>query len=172
MNILTKLSLLLQDARPCSGYNLSHVAQLDWPGPVDCDNMSASPTSTVASDQTEQPKPNPPTTHDALPEDAERQAQPEEKEVKAGPANPPGPPGQGELYKPKTLKFWAIMLSNFLAMFLVALDRTIVATAIPRITDEFHSQSDIGWYGSAYMLATSASQLLFGRIYRHYNMKW
>ncbi|KAF3767728.1 major facilitator superfamily MFS-1, partial [Cryphonectria parasitica EP155] len=57
-------------------------------------------------------------------------------------------------------------------MFLVALDRTIVATAIPRITDDFHSLGDIGWYGSAYMLTTAASQLVFGRLYKHYNMKW
>lgn len=57
-------------------------------------------------------------------------------------------------------------------MFLVALDRTIVATAIPTITDEFHSLGDIGWYGSAYMLTTSAAQLVFGRLYKFYSMKW
>lgn len=84
----------------------------------------------------------------------------------------PGGPGADDLYQPKTLKFWLILTSNFLAMFLVALDRTIVATAIPTITDEFHSLGDIGWYGSAYMLTTSAAQLLFGRLYKFYNMKW
>jgi len=76
------------------------------------------------------------------------------------------------LYQPKTLGFWLIIVSTFLAMFLVALDRTIVSTAIPRITDDFKSLGDIGWYGSAYMLTSSASQLVFGRIYRVYNMKW
>ncbi|KAM0281787.1 hypothetical protein ACHAQH_003369 [Verticillium albo-atrum] len=74
-------------------------------------------------------------------------------------------------YQPKTLKFWLVMASNFVAMFLVALDRTIIATAIPRITDEFKSLGDIGWYGSAYMLTTAASQLLFGRIYKFYSPK-
>lgn len=74
-------------------------------------------------------------------------------------------------FKPKTLKFWLIMLSNFVALFLVALDRTIIATAIPRITDDFGSLGDIGWYGSAYMLTTSASQLLFGRIYKFYSLQ-
>ncbi|KAJ5935008.1 hypothetical protein N7466_004555 [Penicillium verhagenii] len=63
------------------------------------------------------------------------------------------------------------MLCNFLALFLVALDRTIIATAIPRITDEFHSLGDIGWYGSAYMLASASAQLLFGRIYKFYDIK-
>jgi hypothetical protein len=40
------------------------------------------------------------------------------------------------------------------AVFCVALDMTIIATAIPRITDEFHALQDVGWYGSAYLLTT------------------
>ncbi|KAI3402167.1 hypothetical protein diail_96 [Diaporthe ilicicola] len=91
--------------------------------------------------------------------------------VPTGPGGPGGP-GANALYKPKTLRFWLTLLANFLAVFLVALDRTIVATAIPRITDEFHSLGDVGWYGSAYMLTTSASQLLFGRLFKFYNTKW
>ncbi len=51
-------------------------------------------------------------------------------------------------------------------------DRTIIATAVPRITDDFNSLGDTGWYGSAYLLAQCASQLLFGRIYTFYNPKW
>ncbi|OAA81342.1 Major facilitator superfamily domain, general substrate transporter [Akanthomyces lecanii RCEF 1005] len=82
------------------------------------------------------------------------------------------PTRDDELYKPKTLKFWLVLLSTFTSMFLVALDRTIIATAIPRITDDFKSQADIGWYGSAYMLTTAAFQLLFGRIYSFYDLKW
>lgn len=82
------------------------------------------------------------------------------------------PTRDDELYKPKTLKFWLVMLSTFTSMFLVALDRTIIATAVPRITDDFNSQGDIGWYGSAYMLTTAAFQLLFGRIYSFYDLKW
>lgn len=78
----------------------------------------------------------------------------------------------GGMYNPRSLKFWAIMGCNFLALFLVALDRTILATAVPRITDEFHSLGDVGWYASSYMLTTSASQLLFGRIYKFYPTKW
>ncbi len=59
-----------------------------------------------------------------------------------------------------------------MALFLVALDRTIIATAVPRISDEFKSLGDIGWYGSAYMLTTACAQLLYGRIYKFYDMKW
>lgn len=48
----------------------------------------------------------------------------------------------------------------------------IIATATPKITDEFHSLDDIGWYGSAFMLTSSASQLVYGRIYTFYPAKW
>lgn len=74
-------------------------------------------------------------------------------------------------FQPKTLKFWAIIISILLGVFLVALDRTIIGTAVPRITEEFQSLGDIGWYGSSYQLTTSACQLLFGRIYKFYDLK-
>ena len=48
----------------------------------------------------------------------------------------------------------------------------IIATAIPKITDDFHSLNDIGWYGSAYLLTTCAFQLLFGKIYALFPVKW
>ncbi|KAL6697966.1 putative aflatoxin efflux pump [Trichoderma pleuroticola] len=89
-------------------------------------------------------------------------------------ANPQGtaPDGAEASYKPGSLKFWLIIISAFVSMFLVALDRTIISTAIPTITDDFHSLSDIGWYGSSYMLTTAAFQLVWGRIYRFYDLRW
>ncbi|BAE61344.1 unnamed protein product [Aspergillus oryzae RIB40] len=65
-----------------------------------------------------------------------------------------------------------ITIALYLAIFLVALDRTIISTAIPRITDTFHSLNDIGWYGSAYLLTCCSFQLVFGRIYTFYSPKW
>jgi MFS family permease len=59
-----------------------------------------------------------------------------------------------------------------LSVFCMALDNTILATAIPRITDQFKSLDDIGWYGSSYLLTNSALQLIFGKIYTFYNIKW
>ncbi|KAL1962418.1 hypothetical protein VTN77DRAFT_9689 [Rasamsonia byssochlamydoides] len=56
-------------------------------------------------------------------------------------------------------------------MFLVALDRTIISTAIPQITDEFNSLADVGWYGSAYLLTCCAFQLLFGKLYTYYSVR-
>lgn len=50
-----------------------------------------------------------------------------------------------EIEYPPFKKAAVIMLSLYLTVFLVALDRTIIGTAIPAITDEFHSFDDIGW---------------------------
>lgn len=48
-----------------------------------------------------------------------------------------------------------------LVCFLMLLDTSIVVTAIPRITSDFHSLSDVGWYGSAYQLARCAHWIDF-----------
>ncbi|GAB1210514.1 hypothetical protein APSETT445_009308 [Aspergillus pseudonomiae] len=39
---------------------------------------------------------------------------------------------------------------------------TAVALAIPRITSEFHSLVDVGWYGSAYQLSRCVSMFKLG----------
>jgi len=63
------------------------------------------------------------------------------------------------------LKLAVILGALCLAVFLVALDQTIISTAIPKITDHFQSIQDIGWYGSAYLLTATALQPTFGRVY-------
>ncbi|KAJ9635643.1 hypothetical protein H2204_005817 [Knufia peltigerae] len=50
-------------------------------------------------------------------------------------------------------------------------DQNIISTAIPHITNEFHSLNDIGWYGSAYLLTTCSFQLLLGKVYKFYPAK-
>ncbi|KAJ9209391.1 hypothetical protein DTO166G4_9020 [Paecilomyces variotii] len=59
----------------------------------------------------------------------------------------------------------AICLTLALALFLPMLDETIVATAVPTITDHFHSLSDVGWYGSAYLIANATLQLPWGKVF-------
>ncbi|KAJ0160902.1 putative HC-toxin efflux carrier TOXA [Colletotrichum tanaceti] len=78
---------------------------------------------------------------------------------------------RSEIQYPSGLKLFLIMLSILVSMFLVALDRLIIATAVPQITDDFHSVTDIGWYGSAYLLTTCAFQLLFGKLYAFFPIK-
>lgn len=47
-----------------------------------------------------------------------------------------------------------------------------MATAIPKITSQFNSLDDVGWYGSAYLLPTCALTLVFGKLYTFYSIKW
>lgn len=71
---------------------------------------------------------------------------------------------------PHGFKLISLITALCLAIFLVALDQTIIATAIPRITDHFNSINDIGWYGSAYFLTSTALQPTFGRIYKVFSV--
>ncbi|KAG7007214.1 condensin complex subunit 2 [Physcia stellaris] len=73
---------------------------------------------------------------------------------------------------PSGAKLGIITLSLCLSVFLMALDNTIIATAIPKITDYFGALDDVGWYGSAYLLTTCAFQLLFGKFYTFFSIKW
>ncbi|KAI1384991.1 putative efflux pump [Hypoxylon trugodes] len=73
---------------------------------------------------------------------------------------------------PTGAKLVLIALALCLSVFLMALDNSIITTAIPKITDAFHSLPDVGWYGSAYLLTTAALQLLFGKFYTFLSIKW
>ncbi|KAF2222083.1 major facilitator superfamily domain-containing protein [Elsinoe ampelina] len=73
---------------------------------------------------------------------------------------------------PKAFKKLLITLSLCFSIFCLALDNTILATAIPKITDQFGSINDVGWYGSSYLLTTCAFQLGFGKLYTFLNLKW
>ncbi|KAL4890272.1 major facilitator superfamily domain-containing protein [Aspergillus ambiguus] len=65
-----------------------------------------------------------------------------------------------------------IILGLYLAVFLVALDQTIIGVAIPEITNQFKSIADISWYGSAYFLTSTALQPSYGRLYKIFSVKW
>ncbi|PKX90121.1 MDR family MFS transporter [Aspergillus novofumigatus IBT 16806] len=80
-------------------------------------------------------------------------------------------PGDDSQY-PGKIKLFAIISSLNLAMFLVGLDNTIISTAIPKITDRFHALEDVGWYASAYLLTNCAFQLMWGKLYTFYIVKW
>ncbi|KAI1403324.1 major facilitator superfamily domain-containing protein [Hypoxylon fuscum] len=70
------------------------------------------------------------------------------------------------------LKLALVVASVALSCFLMLLDNLIVSTAIPSITDTFHSLPDIGWYASAYQFGSAAPQLLTGKIYTLFDTKW
>jgi EmrB/QacA subfamily drug resistance transporter len=72
---------------------------------------------------------------------------------------------------PSPRKRVIIMSVLYLSVFLITLDTNIISTAIPKITDEFHSLKDVGWYGSAYILTQCGFQLLMGKIYKFFPAK-
>ena len=57
-----------------------------------------------------------------------------------------------------------IMLALCMAVFLAALDVTIVTTALPTITEHFGSASGYTWIGSAFLLANAASIPSWGKV--------
>ncbi|CVK97620.1 related to major facilitator (MFS1) transporter [Fusarium mangiferae] len=75
---------------------------------------------------------------------------------------------------PRGLEMFFIMLALVLSITLCSLDQassTIVATAVPKITDQFGRLQDISWYGSAYFLTLGAFQSLWGKIYKFFPLK-
>src|ERR1700688_448470 len=58
----------------------------------------------------------------------------------------------------------AIVLGIMLAMFLGALDQTIVATALPTIGRRFANLDDLSWVVTAYLLTGTASTPLYGKL--------
>src|SRR6201986_964532 len=56
--------------------------------------------------------------------------------------------------------FSAIMLATLLA----ALDQTIVATALPQIVSDLHGFEDLSWVVTAYLLATTVTVPLYGKL--------
>jgi EmrB/QacA subfamily drug resistance transporter len=61
-------------------------------------------------------------------------------------------------------KVAVIMLALCMAVFLAALDVTIVTTALPTITEHFGSASGYTWIGSAFLLANAASIPSWGKV--------
>ncbi|KXH43249.1 major facilitator superfamily transporter [Colletotrichum nymphaeae SA-01] len=70
------------------------------------------------------------------------------------------------------LKLFVLMTSLLLCQFLVALDMSIIATAIPKITREFQSLDQVGWYGSGFLLTLAGFVSLWGKAFKHASIKW
>lgn len=79
---------------------------------------------------------------------------------------------ENESSYPTGVRLVLIVISLCLAVFLFALDGTILATALPVITTQFNSLDDIAWYSAAFFTTTCAFQLPFGRAYTLLNTKW
>ncbi|CAK7233488.1 hypothetical protein SBRCBS47491_008626 [Sporothrix bragantina] len=92
-----------------------------------------------------------------------------ENAEKKGDDSPAAPPVDDY---PHGVQLAALVSASLVAVFLIALDQTIVGTAIPKITDEFHGLKDVSWYAAAYFMTFGAAQASAGKIYKYYSLKW
>jgi EmrB/QacA subfamily drug resistance transporter len=85
----------------------------------------------------------------------------EQQEPAAEAAVPdPGPVGDAHAERLRRLAFSAILLTTLLA----ALDQSIVSTALPRIVGDLGGFSDLSWVVSAYLLASTVTIPLYGKL--------
>ena len=66
---------------------------------------------------------------------------------------------------------WVILGALLLAMLLAALDQTIVATALPTIVGDLHGGSHLAWVVTAYLLTSTVSTPLWGKLGDQYGRK-
>ncbi|KAJ7026760.1 ABC transporter [Mycena alexandri] len=69
-------------------------------------------------------------------------------------------------------KLAIVFVCMLLSVFLVALDQTILATALPRIASDFNAFSLQGWVSSSFVLAQSVFLLFYGQVLRIFPAKW
>ncbi|QDS67459.1 hypothetical protein FKW77_000692 [Venturia effusa] len=79
--------------------------------------------------------------------------------------------GVDEVEYPTALKLTIIVIALSMAVFCTGLDATIIPVVVPGITDDYKTMQDVGWYGSAYFLASAASQLPYGKLYTFCSIK-
>lgn len=73
---------------------------------------------------------------------------------------------------PTGFKLFLLLIALLLIEVLVGLDNTIVATSTATIANDFRALSDVGWYGSAYLLTAVSCQPLAGRAFAFFPQKW
>src|SRR5215813_8099376 len=84
------------------------------------------------------------------------------------PARPPdGPPSVVTDQR----RIYVIIGALLLGMLLAALDQTIVATALPTIAGDLHGLSHLSWVVTAYLLASTVSTPLWGKLGDLYGRK-
>ncbi len=68
-------------------------------------------------------------------------------------------------------RLWLVIGALLLAMLLAALDQTIVATALPTIVGDLHGGSHLAWVVTAYLLTSTISTPLWGKLGDQYGRK-
>ncbi|KAI0020357.1 putative MFS multidrug transporter [Xylariomycetidae sp. FL0641] len=101
--------------------------------------------------------------------------EPQEKKTEEQPSPPAAPePKEGDENNEyvEGFKLLSVLFGTTVVYFLILLDTSILSTAIPQITTDFHRLQDVGWYGSAYLFSSAALQPLTGKLYTFFSGKW
>jgi MFS family permease len=69
-------------------------------------------------------------------------------------------------------KLILVFVAMLLTLLLIALDQTILATALPRIASDFESFSLQGWVSSSFVLSQTVFLLFYGQLLRIFPAKW
>jgi EmrB/QacA subfamily drug resistance transporter len=69
-------------------------------------------------------------------------------------------------------RLWIILGALLLGMLLAALDQTIVSTALPTIVGDLHGGSHLAWVVTAYLLSSTVSTPLWGKLGDQYGRKF
>lgn len=72
---------------------------------------------------------------------------------------------------PAGARLVSIVVALALCVFLVSLDLTIVATANPKITDDFGGLEDVSWYSAAFFMTIGGFQSAWGKVYKYFPLK-
>lgn len=67
---------------------------------------------------------------------------------------------------------YLVLGAVYLSILCLAMDRTMLSPALGTITSEFGTIKDVGWYTSADLMTTAATQCLYGAVYKIFNTKW
>lgn len=78
---------------------------------------------------------------------------------------------EDESLYPTGAKLNLILLSIGLVLILAGMDSSIVAIAVPAMTDHWHTVRDVGWYSAAYRLCMCSFQFMFGKLYKLFSVK-
>ena len=77
---------------------------------------------------------------------------------------PQGPPPRAHDRDAVRTAFFRVFPGVMLAMFLAAVDQTILASALPAIVASFGGFADLSWVVTAYLLAATVAAPFYGRI--------
>ncbi|OQE36690.1 hypothetical protein PENCOP_c011G03974 [Penicillium coprophilum] len=128
-------------------------------GPAtDSEKLSSDPKLDTDSGQSDES----PTVAPVI-EDAEKQLQADLE---------PKEPHEQETREIGGWKWVVVVLAIYSSQFLFALDQTIVANVQPAIVEQFHSVDRLSWVSVAFLIGAAGTNLVWGKIFSHFNIKW